>query len=258
MAIQKAFKAGEVLFRQGDASNCVLRVESGKVEILREVGDIAVVLGEVQAGEWLGEMGVLENRSRSATARAMTDISVEELNPQEFLREVCGDPDLSRDLILRLSVRLRSVEDKIAEGLFPFAQTKHAAAPAAADTQSVHIALAPRTDALRARMGLAPVSVPRLPFLVGRAPAADRQPARMPDLAITDHEPFRLSREHFMIIRQQGQILVVDLGSALGTVVNGQPIGTSFPRDEAPLHAGGNLVIAGGQGSPFEFTVTLS
>jgi CRP-like cAMP-binding protein len=247
MAKQTAFKAGDILFRQGDASTCVLRVSSGKIEILREVGDIAVVLGEVQDGEWLGEMGVLENRNRSATARALTDVSVDELSPQEFLGQVCGNPDLSRDLILRLSVRLRSVEDKIAAGLFPFAQTKPAAGPAPADPQSFHIALAARTDALRARMGLTPVSITSLPFLVGRVPAAEHPSVNTPDLTIADQEPFRLSREHFMIIRQHGQILVVDLGSALGTIVNGQA-----------LHAGGNLVVAGGRGSPFEFTVTLS
>lgn len=258
MAKQIAFKAGEILFRQGDASNGVLRVGSGRIEILREVGEIAVVLGEVQGGEWLGEMGVLENRSRSATARALTDVSVEELTPQEFLGQVCGDPDQSRDLILRLSIRLRSVEDKIAAGLFPFAQAKPAAGPGADDPQSFHIALAARTEALRARMGSAPVSVTRLPFLVGRVPAAEHPAVNAPDLAIADHQPFRLSREHFMIIRQHGQVLVVDLGSALGTVVNGQAIGTHFQRDEAPLHAGGNLVVAGGRGSPFEFTITLS
>jgi hypothetical protein len=33
------FKKGDILFRQGDASECVLRVRSGEIEILREVGE---------------------------------------------------------------------------------------------------------------------------------------------------------------------------------------------------------------------------
>jgi len=47
----------------------VLLVRSGEIEILREVGATSVVLGHVRDGEWLGEMGVIEGRNRSAAAR---------------------------------------------------------------------------------------------------------------------------------------------------------------------------------------------
>ena len=39
MTIQKQFKQGDILFRQGDASDHVMRISSGEIEILREVGD---------------------------------------------------------------------------------------------------------------------------------------------------------------------------------------------------------------------------
>src|SRR6202023_3927317 len=42
----------------------------GEIEVLRETGTASVLLGHVRGGEWLGEMGVIEGRSRSATARA--------------------------------------------------------------------------------------------------------------------------------------------------------------------------------------------
>ena len=67
------FKKGDLLFRQGDASDHVLRVRSGEIEVLREIGIASVLLGHVRGGEWLGEMGVIEGRSRSATARAAAD-----------------------------------------------------------------------------------------------------------------------------------------------------------------------------------------
>jgi len=52
----------------------------------------------------VGEMGVIEGRSRSATARAVTDGEAEVLTARQFLERVSSDPALARDLILRLSI----------------------------------------------------------------------------------------------------------------------------------------------------------
>ena len=86
------FKAGDVLFHQGDDGDRVLQINTGGVEISRKVGRESVVLGYVQGGEWVGEMGVMEHRPRSATARAVADGSAEILTVQEFLDQVAGDP----------------------------------------------------------------------------------------------------------------------------------------------------------------------
>ena len=62
---------GQVLFREGDPSDCVFRVLSGAVDVLREIDGEPILLGSVDAGQFIGEMGVVENRSRcSACARA--------------------------------------------------------------------------------------------------------------------------------------------------------------------------------------------
>jgi len=75
----------------------------------------------VRDDEWLGEMGVIKGRSRNATARAAADGEVEVLTARQFLERVSSEPALARDLILRLSIRLRRIEDKIAGNLLPFA-----------------------------------------------------------------------------------------------------------------------------------------
>jgi CRP-like cAMP-binding protein len=262
MTSTRRFRKGEILFHQGDPSDYVLRVSNGEIEILREVDDASVVLGHVRAGEWLGEMGVIENRVRSATARATTDGAAETLTAQRFLEEVSRDPTLARDLILRLSIRLRRIEDKVAGDLLTVADEHHwggkersggevAAEPAA-------ISIAAHGAALRAQIGAAPIYIDRLPFVIGRRPdAGEAPPPRHPDLVLADRRPFRLSRDHFMIIRRGGRLLVSDLGSALGTIVNGRGIGHHFMSDAVPLHAGENRIIAGGWGSPFQFTVTV-
>ena len=104
-----------------------------------------------------------------------------------------------------------------------------------------------------------PLALGDLPFVVGRAPVAGEELAPLPpDLKLDDTPPFRLSRNHLMIEKRGGSYHVRDLRSTLGTIVNGEPIGTHFRTDDAPLQAAENEVIAGGVDSPFVFSVYLS
>jgi CRP/FNR family transcriptional regulator, cyclic AMP receptor protein len=259
MTTLSEFKNGDILFRQGDASDRVLLVRSGEIEVLREVGGTPVLLGHVRDGEWLGEMGVIENRSRSATARATADGEVEILTAQQFLDWVSNDPPLARDLIQRLSVRLRKVEDKIAGDLPPFAHDWLRNGVGRTASPDATISLTAQTDALRAQIGAAPIHISKLPFVVGRVPAEhETKLSPRPDLLLDDEEPFRLSRQHFIIARSGDQLLVSDLGSRLGTIVNGRAIGHHFTRDVAPLHRGDNHVVAGGRDSPFALSISVS
>jgi CRP/FNR family transcriptional regulator, cyclic AMP receptor protein len=251
-AVRK-FKKGDVLFRQGDNSDCALRVCSGELEVIREDGNVFVMLGHAREGEWLGEMGIIEKRARSATVRATADGTVEVLTAQDFLDRVSHDPALARELILRLSIRLRSIEDRIVAGT-----TLDSATVSVANPSITSITLIAQTDQLRRQIGSTPIKVSSLPFVVGRVPAANESAApRQPDLLVEDRKPFRLSRDHFIIEYRDDRLVVSDLGSRLGTVVNGLPIGWDFMRDSATLHRGENRIIAGGQDSPFEFVVSV-
>src|SRR5262245_26977709 len=82
------FAEGEVLFREGDPPDCVFRLLSGAVEILRELDGEPILLGTVGAGQFIGEMGVVENRPRSATARAASEVEVEIFTPTEFFDQI--------------------------------------------------------------------------------------------------------------------------------------------------------------------------
>src|ERR1700674_3317062 len=107
------FAEGKVLFREGDPAESVFLVLSGVVDILRELDGDPILLGTVGAGQFIGEMGVVENRPRSATARAASRVEVEILTPTEFLDQIAGSPRAARELIQRLSQRLREADDRI-------------------------------------------------------------------------------------------------------------------------------------------------
>jgi CRP/FNR family cyclic AMP-dependent transcriptional regulator len=254
------FAEGQILFREGDPADSVFRLLSGAVDILRELDGDPILLGTVDAGQLIGEMGVVENRPRSATARAASEVEVEILTPTEFLDQIVASPRAARELIRRLSQRLREADDRIVNDERRSGRSQGTRKDADNQTAVVSVNnayLAAKNPWLQRRFR-APIGLGDLPFVVGRGPVAgEGLPPLPPDLKLNDTVPFRLSRNHFMIEKRNGSYYVRDLCSTLGTIVNGEPIGEHFRGDDAPLRAGENEVIAGGVDSPFVFSVFI-
>lgn len=263
----KDFKAGELLFAEGDPSREVMRVVTGTVDIVRSLGDETILLGTVKEGEYLGEMGVIEGQPRSASARAATDLQVEVLPADSFFDRVSNDPQTAGMLIRRLSARLRDVSDRLVgavRGDRDLAAKALGAPQAAVEAGSEAGAAAPSiviaagSTVTEAQIGAAPKPVEELPYIVGRWPAPDETGAGVPlDLALDDPPPQRLSRAHFILIEEYGKPVVRDLSSENGTAVNGRSIGRDFPLDVALLEPGENEVVAGGADSPYRFVITV-
>ena len=255
------FAEGEVLFREGDPPDNVFRLLRGAVEILRELDGERILLGTIGSEQFIGEMGVVENRPRSATARAASEVEVEIFTPTEFFDQIVGSPQTARELIHRLSQRLREADDRLVRderrsGRPYGTRTDDDSQTALVSVGNAYLAAKyPWLQRqLHGKLGLS-----NLPFIVGRGSVArESLPPLQPDLKLDDTLPFRLSRNHFMIEKRDGGYHVRDLYSTLGTIVNGQPIGEHFRSDDAPLHAGENEVIAGGVDSPFVFSVLIA
>jgi len=79
------FEPGCTLFEEGAASDGVLWIESGRVLVrTRDASGAERRVGRARAGEFLGEMGVLESLPRSATAIATTEAVAYRMSPEEF------------------------------------------------------------------------------------------------------------------------------------------------------------------------------
>ena len=259
MYLLKRFEVGDVLFRQGDPSDHVVLIRSGVVDVVREIGAGSIRLGTAGEGEFLGEMGVLEGRPRSATVVASSNLEVELIGRRGFLERVSGEPQLAHKLLLRMSSRLRDVEDMLTR--------LHVVAEAGAGVKEsearLHdlpaIEITAVTFAAKFYIGEAPIRIPALPFTVGRALGRHEVgPDGRPDLEVPEPEPYRLSRRHFSLLAEDHEVLLRDLSSELGTIVNEVPLGRDFGQDAVLLHRGPNRVVAGGAGSPFEFAVTVA
>lgn len=98
---------GEVLFEEGDPSGCAYFIESGLIEVIHINGENVTTVGLAEAGQILGEMGVIDHLPRAATARAKKETSVR-MVPAEVLEEIVarGDPAIQA-LVKTLISRLR-------------------------------------------------------------------------------------------------------------------------------------------------------
>lgn len=107
---RRSFKQGQIIFQEGDAGNCFYLIVYGEVIISR--GD--TVLGQIGTGECFGEMAVLDDAPRSATAKAATDTLVFSVE-RDILTDVF--PTLgfkvAANLAKQLSIKLRETDELI-------------------------------------------------------------------------------------------------------------------------------------------------
>ena len=99
--------AGDWLFREGDAADCVFVVRAGRLEVVSE-GPDAAVLRVLGRGAALGELALLTGEPRSASVRAARDSDLIVIDRAPFERLLDEAPEASRALSRSLAEQLRA------------------------------------------------------------------------------------------------------------------------------------------------------
>lgn len=109
------FENGEIIFRKGDRSEAAYLITQGQVEIVqeREDGETETV-AVLERGEYFGEMGAIDEKPRSATARAKGPVACMSVSQEEFMDMLLNRPQESIDLLKVLFERLRSANERLA------------------------------------------------------------------------------------------------------------------------------------------------
>ncbi len=107
------FSAGQQVFKEGDPGDGVYVVKSGQVQIsaLVESGE-RYIFSTVGAGEMFGEMAVLDDKPRSASASAETDTVLYFVGREFILGLLRDSPEFSTALIHDISHRFREFSGK--------------------------------------------------------------------------------------------------------------------------------------------------
>lgn len=111
-AFEKVLKAGEILFREGERGEEMYLIRSGKVEISNSAGGAKKVLATLSEGSFLGEMAIVDDAPRSATATALTEVSLLILDRAAFKGQIQENPMVDY-LISSLVRRLRETNEQV-------------------------------------------------------------------------------------------------------------------------------------------------
>jgi CRP-like cAMP-binding protein len=97
---RRLFRGGAVFFRQGDRAGNAFLIQSGRVSIRHEVAgwEAGIELAVLGPGRLFGELAILADRPRAATAVALEPTTCEVLRPADFTRLTSAMPPLLRTL----------------------------------------------------------------------------------------------------------------------------------------------------------------
>jgi CRP/FNR family cyclic AMP-dependent transcriptional regulator len=112
----KVFPPGTVLFHDGESGREMYVVQSGKIKISKKVRDEEQTLAVLGAGEFFGEMAILNNKPRSATATVLEESKVLVIDPKTFESMIKNNTEIAVRMIKKLAARLQEADDQI-EGL---------------------------------------------------------------------------------------------------------------------------------------------
>jgi signal transduction histidine kinase len=110
---QVTARAGDIVIEEGAPGGALFIVLSGELEITKRASDHDIVLASRKAGEFLGEMSLLEQSPRTASARATQDTQLLEIDATTFQRLLEDNPGLATTILRTVAARLRSTESSL-------------------------------------------------------------------------------------------------------------------------------------------------
>lgn len=96
-------QAGDTLFQQGDPGSTMYIIARGEVRIHRGGTDVAVL----EEGGAIGEIALLDQKPRTASATALTDVYLLAIHAEAFFRTITAHTDINRSIMQLLAGRVR-------------------------------------------------------------------------------------------------------------------------------------------------------
>jgi CRP-like cAMP-binding protein len=215
------FQPGQMIFREGDTTQEAYRILKGRVEISIAGEGKAVILAQLGEGDIFGEMAMVDERPRSASAQCLEVTECEVLTAENFNEAVLERPEILIPYLASFFERLRTANDRLrmemrlrarAEQQVPVAGTPALVAPTMRVVAPATTAIAPPSlELTRVPVAVAAPVVGSTPVAVAPvAPppaggyqsvvltaATDHARARLPEGTVVIQKfPYRIGRKH--------------------------------------------------------------
>jgi CRP/FNR family transcriptional regulator len=107
---EKKERAGVLIFREDDLGDEMYLVRSGQVSIHQELDSGPVLIEMVEPGGYFGEMAIIDELPRTASATAEVDSSLLVLHKNDFRAAVQDYPDIAFEVFREFTRRLRRAD----------------------------------------------------------------------------------------------------------------------------------------------------
>ena len=217
--------AGEYLFREGEIGTEMYILQDGQVEILKTLGGEEKQLAVLEKGDFFGEMSLLEDLPRTASARTSASCRVLRINGTTFDQMLRSNPEIAVRMMRKLSRRLRETDRLLQEAVGVQAEapeippTQKREEPGFGPERLVH----PKSGMDFHLVTGAETTVGRRDPVTGIQPDVDLSPV---DAQRTT------SRRHAKVQRMEGGAysVVEEIGTMNGTFVDGVRVETGVPE----------------------------
>lgn len=113
----RSYSSNQMIFSENEPGYDLFILQKGKVKITKIIKDNDVLLNIMKPGDIFGEMALLDNKPRSASAIAMEDVDLLAINKANFETMVQTQPQLMSKIITVLSERVWNAYKKIANAM---------------------------------------------------------------------------------------------------------------------------------------------
>jgi hypothetical protein len=251
------YKSGEIIIRENDHGETAYLIDSGRVEVTKYLQGKNTHLTYLYPGEIFGEMSLIDDKPRSATVTAADDTEVHVIQRDQFFETLNSNPEVALKLLNTVFERLREASAMIARLQKDDTTVTSVAELELPDVlvRAGAVVLKGSTPEAAQALPQNPLPIRKFPFRIGRK---SNDPLAHNDLNIPDSVPFQVSRHHVALVNQGGHIGVMDRGSTLGAIVDGQRLGGKHGHPGlAFLGAAGGTLILGDEESPFRFQLIV-
>ena len=222
---------GEIIFSEGDIGTEMYIIQSGTVELLKSIGGETRVLSTLEKGDFFGEMSVLEDLPRTASARAKSDVEVVRINGALFDSMLKNNPEIAIRMMRKLSRRLREASAMLEAGMGTPPPSEEEKSREKAKEKPMSRKAEPERDVCRlvSPDGKQEYFLNREgDTLVGRS---DPVTGITPDIDLTPLDTQRsTSRRHAKLYQMSGNYyLMEEIGVMNGTFINETRVATGTP-----------------------------
>ncbi|TDP73500.1 Crp/Fnr family transcriptional regulator [Bradymonas sediminis] len=110
----KQCPAGTVLFREGEVGTKMYVIKSGRVRLSKKIQDSSIVLEELGAGGFCGEVAMVSDQPRPVTATVVSDAAVIQIDAGQFENMLRSNSDIAVRMMKRMTQRLTRAQFRLA------------------------------------------------------------------------------------------------------------------------------------------------